>query len=246
MSSTFLPPRLETVGAPVAPDWARIRYALLAVFAVVAIAILALGNRPASFFELTKDIQDGKVTQVTVVNALPPGATGYTQAEIHWHDGVTPRYTPVLHVVPSDETGVTTYQGPAREQITGDIGARLNEYSSQPLTVTRAADSSAGTSVVVGWQVPNWVGILAIVASLGTIALLVFGPQPLMATKWAWFWALASVVGFAATPIFLLWGIPRTGAIEQPYSKQGRLTGGWAFLLFSVLASSLLPGLRPW
>ena len=249
MSTSFVQPAPQMLGAgtTVAPFWAVLRYTLLAVFVAVAIGILTTGTRPASFVELAHNIQEGKVTQVSVVNGVTPGAEGYAQAELRWHDGVLPRWTPILHVVPErkGDSSQVTYQGPAMEEITGDIGERLNQYAPAPITVTRAADVQSPVWTLVGWHVAPWVGILGLVAALGTIGLLISGPQTLMATKWAWFWALSSVVGFAAAPVFMLWGMPRTGEIEQPYTRQGRLTGGWAFILFSIVASSLLPGLRP-
>lgn len=237
-------PQMLGAGATVAPFWAALRYTLLAVFVAVAVGILTTGIRPGSFFELARSIQEGRVTQVTVSNALRPGSTGTALAEIRWHDGFLPRYTEVRQFVPGDD-GPNYTGGSALQEITGDIGTHLNQYSSAPLVVTQAPDRTGVQWTLLGWRVPAWVGILGIVAALGTIGLLISGPQTLMATKWAWFWALSSVVGFAATPVFLLWGIPRTGEVEQPYTRQGRLTGGWAFILFSVVAASAFPGLRP-
>lgn len=77
-----------------------------------------------------------------------------------------------------------------------------------------------------------------------TLLLLVAGPAPVIATRWAWFW-----LGMAVPPcwaLFLLvepWFSPDLAGRVQTR----RLTGGWAFLLGLViagLASALLPESR--
>lgn len=244
MSTSFVQAQPSTLGTPVSPVWARLRYGLVAAFLVVGVAIIAFGTRPASFFELARNLQEGTVTQVTVANALLPGSTGTTVAEIRWHDGFLPRYTEVRQVRPGED-GSPDYSGGTMQEITGDIGANLNQYAPRPLNITSIEDWQHTTWTLLGWRVPGWVAITGALAGVATLFLLVSGPQTLMATRWAWFWAFTSVVGFAAMPVFLLWGIPRTGELEQPYTRQGRLTGGWAFILFAIVASSLLPGLRP-
>lgn len=80
-------------------------------------------------------------------------------------------------------------------------------------------------------------------ASFVTLLLLIFGPQPRWATKWAWFWLAAAVpplwlvfVLFEPVPLWIKYPLP---------PATSRLTGGWAFLLALLLGplmAWLLPG----
>ncbi|HHU40092.1 MAG TPA: hypothetical protein GXZ45_12535 [Propionibacterium sp.] len=244
MTTSESPVRIEPhTGTPVSPWVARLRFGLLALFLAVSIGIVTLGVRPASFTELVRALGTGTVAEVTVVGGLHAGATGTARAEIHWHDGVLPRWTEVQQEVPDED--VITHTTSEVPIITGSLTDRLQEYSPQPITITEVDHRGGPTWYLAGWRVPAWLGIAGIVSGLLTLGLLIGGPEPLMATRWAWFWAITSVVAVVTIPVFLLWGMPRTGAIEQPYTKQGRLTGGWSFLLFSVLAATAFQGLRP-
>lgn len=95
---------------------------------------------------------------------------------------------------------------------------------------------------------------VAVLSSLLVLILLVRGPQPRWATKWAWFW-------LGATPLGL--GILAWLALEVPWSRRAhrlpepqpgareeRLTGGIAFGLFliasSVLTQLVSAGWVPW
>lgn len=92
---------------------------------------------------------------------------------------------------------------------------------------------------VLGMQT-SW-PVLAVFAAgcLATLWLLVNGPQPWRATRWAWFWLAAPPLGLLA---FLLLSGPTPGlGITRPATK--RLTGGKAFLL-ALLLSALVPA--PW
>jgi len=83
--------------------------------------------------------------------------------------------------------------------------------------------------------------------SLAILVLLIIGPQPRWATKWAWFWLLGlgpmSVVFLLAEPVPVWQSSPA-------YLRPSRLTGGWAFLLmiFGGIVLSALTALLavPW
>ena len=229
-------------GWRVAPYVARLRYGLLAVFLVVGIGMLVLGARPAPLLELGKALNAGKVTRVTIVGALPPGSIGNARAEIRWHDGVMSRWTQVTQERPDPQGHATQYDSTA-PLVTGSIEEHLQAYTEQALTVTHLPRGDGPTWYLAGWQVPAWVGLLGIIATLLSVALLVSGPETLRATKWAWFWAISSPLGPVMLPVCLLVGIPPTGAVEQPYTKHGRLTGGWSFLLFCVLGATVVQNL---
>jgi len=80
-------------------------------------------------------------------------------------------------------------------------------------------------------------------ASFVTLLLLIFGPQPRWATKWAWFW-----LAVAVPPLWLVFVLfePVPLWIKQHLAPASyRLTGGWAFLIGLILGPTmawLLPG----
>ncbi|HMO10058.1 MAG TPA: hypothetical protein PKB06_00790 [Actinotalea sp.] len=102
--------------------------------------------------------------------------------------------------------------------------------------------------LTLGW---SW----AAVAGLATLVLLIAGPQPRLATKWAWFWLMG--IQPLAVAFLLLEPVPAW----QPggtHARAARLTGGWAFLLalglglaMSALQATVLAALHglpdvPW
>lgn len=97
-----------------------------------------------------------------------------------------------------------------------------------------AADS---VSPLLGWRGPNWLGAAAAILFLISFMLLVSGPQPWRATRWAWFWLLLPPIGSIA---FLLLSGP-TPLLPRPKDPARRLTGGWAFLLAIPLIGALAP-----
>lgn len=72
-------------------------------------------------------------------------------------------------------------------------------------------------------------------AWIGALVLIVFGPQPRLATRWAWFWlglptaSPAWAVYAAIEPVLLGRGYP----VARPVRP---LTGGYAFVLMLVLS----------
>jgi hypothetical protein len=90
-------------------------------------------------------------------------------------------------------------------------------------------------SSLLGWRLPNWLGLAAFALVLGGLASLVGGPQPWRATRWAWFWLVLTPVGSIA---FVLFSGP-TPLLPTPRDPTRRLTGGWAFLLSIPLGALL-------
>jgi len=100
--------------------------------------------------------------------------------------------------------------------------------------------SRSGGSSVLGWRVPAWMAGAALVLWVLTVSLVVGGPTPWRATRWAWFWFVAGPLGFIGVPAFLaLGGRLPWGMTAAP---RGRVTGGWclvAVCLFSAVIDSL-------
>jgi hypothetical protein len=84
--------------------------------------------------------------------------------------------------------------------------------------------------------VPTGVVAAALLLTLCGVGLLVAGPEPWRATRWAWFW-LVLTSPFVSV-LFLLLSGP-TVAVPGPRNPRRRLTGGWAFLLSLPLMGAL-------
>ncbi len=85
------------------------------------------------------------------------------------------------------------------------------------------------TATATGLTVQYYVG--SGLASLVTLVLLVTGPQPRWATKWAWFWLLGT--GPMSAVFLLVEPVPVWENGPLP-ARPTRLTGGKAFLLALV------------
>jgi hypothetical protein len=84
----------------------------------------------------------------------------------------------------------------------------------------------------MGWGVPWQVGLLGVASWLAVLLLIVGGPEPWRATRWAWGWAWL-LTGPLGSVAYLLLGGPI--GVARPRTGHRRLTGGWAFLLAWVL-----------
>ena len=229
----------QTAQAPAAhEEWHDRRWRLVGlVLATVALATAALmvttGQRPATYADLLDDVASGEVDEVQVVGADAP-----EDVELRWSvlAGVMDQYA-VVRVGDDrsydawDETTFVTSDDP-RETLRS-----INR--SVRITVGPSGDTPSFT--FMEWRVPGPVALLAMATWLGVLLLIVGGPEPWRATRWAWAWAwlLAGPLGSVA---FLLLGGP-LGVLRPPPGHR-RLTGGWAFLLVSVVFAGQQDTLR--
>lgn len=223
--------------ADVAPSGplALLLRALIAVGLVAGWVQLAHTPVQRPIEELVRDLETGHVTSMTIERP-PPDSQGAFAVE--WDGPGRPSYSSYLHNtdavrVPWDHSGVDELADP-------DSAARIDERAEIISLAERA-----GVEVIERDWAPSTGGIrweLGGIAWLAGLFLLIAGPQPRLATRWAWFWLalhappmMLALVVLEPTP----WGrrlpIPPTAR---------RLTGGWALLL-SLLLASLLTAV-PW
>ena len=81
---------------------------------------------------------------------------------------------------------------------------------------------------MLGRELRGWVVWSLYAVFLSTLGLLVVGPEPWRATRWAWFWLLTSAAFPLTALAFLVLGGP-TPLVPAPRERSRRLTGGWAF-----------------
>lgn len=219
-----------SAGVLVGRRWRWARLGLLGGWIIVLGLMLAVGTREASWQDLQSSLADGSVTTVQVAGELEPGSTGYGVAEVRWREGLWRHRTEVLQVSsPSADSGGVT---PSSVRVTGGVGARLRDE--HPGLAVEQVSRPAVTSEFFGWTVSPLVGAAAFVTALLTLMLLILGPSPWWATRWAWFWLGTTPVGAVA---FLVLSGPTPG-VPAPDDPARRLTGGWALLL-SLLVGGL-------
>ena len=83
---------------------------------------------------------------------------------------------------------------------------------------------------------PSWAGVLGLAVWILTLLLLVGGPAPWRANRWAWFWFFWFAPPFGQLA-YLLVGGP-TGLLP-PRADAPRLRGGWGFILALVTGTVL-------
>lgn len=228
------PPRCPQLWSRSDRRWDRIRHALIVGWLIVIVATAVTGERVASWGDVRALVASGQVDTVRVSGELPARATGYGVVEVHWRHGLLEYTAQVVHVRGRGARpgGEVATDGVA-PVLRASPSSRLTEL--QPgLRVTRDQRLPGG-SRLFGWQVHNALGASALLLFLVGFALLVAGPHPWRATRWAWFWLLFPPVG---SVVFVLLSGPTPG-IPGPREPRRRLTGGWAFLLSLPLASLL-------
>lgn len=215
--------------APAAAGHRR-RLVLAVVWLLALLAAALLHERPATLAELEADVRSGQVSTVHVDgDGLPSGATGYGLQQVRWWAGGVRHGVDVVHA--SADARVPRGLG---ERTADEVGSRLLQLDPE-LSLIRSAQYSSSADVA-GLVVPGWLAGVLLLLWLGALCLLLGGPEPWRATRWAWFWVLwVPVVG--VTAVLLLSG--PTPGLPGPRPGRRRLTGGWACLLVAVL----LPGL---
>lgn len=214
--------------------WDRWRYALALAWLVVAVGVVALGEREASWSELKGLVAAGDVEAVRVTGELAGSARGYSVVELGWRDGLLGYRAEAVQVSGREKPPVVNGLPVLRSAPTAQLRALDPD-----LEVTHRAFRADGGEML-GWRIPNALGLATLVLAVLWLGVLVVGPQPWRATRWAWFWLAFPPVGVLA---HLLLSGPTPG-VPAPGEPDRRLTGGWAFLAYLALAGALVSGSR--
>lgn len=211
--------------------WDRLRLGLLALWLLVLVVTVAVGQRETPLSALESAVAAGRVDSVVVAGEAVPAGQGYGLQVVRWSDGLVRRTAEATVGARPDGDMLGP---PARGE---DLGVLLSR-ADPDLDVRRAGQPYASShGVLLGWQVPTWVALTALAAVLLQLCFVIGVPRTWRATRWAWFWVMAvPVVGTAL--LLVLSG--RTPGVPAPRARR-RLTGGWAFLL-SGAATALLSG----
>jgi hypothetical protein len=185
---------------------------------------------------LESDVAVGEVQVVRVAGDLPERGTGFATVEVHWQRGAFGYWTEVIEARPRRAVPRSSREG-ATAVITGDVGTRLAALDPDVEVIRVGWPKSS--SELFGWRLPVWMGGLALVLFVCTLGLLISGPQPWRATRWAWFWLMTAAAPVGAVAFLLLAG--PTPFSPAPRDPAKRLTGGWAFLMALLIGSALRP-----
>lgn len=202
---------------------------LLGVVALVTAALaLTMGEKRSDLGALQGGVVRGQITHVDV-EGLPQGGSwrGESPVTLHW-SGAVDRYAEVLVVRGVQPRGTTGNAG--LPYVVGDPAEML--LALDPDVDVTHVERRGEEWTVAEWRVPMVAGLLGVVVSAATMLLVVGGPQPWRATRWAWFW-LVLALGPLGLLAYLLLGGPL--GLWRPADGSRRLTGGWAFLIAMVL-----------
>jgi len=228
----------ETATPSVAAPWpvrARLAgWALLVGWVLLVGTAVFTGERSSSLSDLQSAADSGDVTVVRVSGGLGDSASarGFATLELHWREGLF-RYRAEVREARPLRAGRTDGDVPV---VRAGVVTRL-QASHPDLRIVSLPDDhpSSFSGSMLGSQLPPLLVWGGLALGLTTLCLLIAGPQPWRATRWAWFWILG-----VATPLgllsYLVLGGP-TALSPAPRPGAGRLTGGWAFLLAFVVSS---------
>jgi len=213
------------------PATAVLRGLLLVGWLAVGITVLVSGQRAAPLDELRAAVADGELSEVRISEGLPPGTTGTAVQVAVWRTGLVTHRTEVWQISLGQQAPDGT-----RPVLTDSLADELRA-ADPSLDVGRLGEP-ATSSELYGWRMPGWVGLVVLPIGLGVLFLLLGGPVPERATRWAWFWLVWSPLGSLA---FLVLSGPFPG-VPAPRPGARRLTGGWALLLSLVLGTGFFAG----
>jgi hypothetical protein len=191
-----------------------------------------VGSRPASWDALTRAVDSGDLDSVTVVGEEIPssaGDAGFSVLEVRWRDGGLVRRTEVRQVVGDGRAPRGT-----GHVVRGSVTDALHELDAG-LEVRREPMRGGARVDVLGLRLEGAPATGVFVLGLGTLMLLIGGPEPERATRWAWFWLMIALPPLVCPAYLLLGGMLR----EHPQPGPRRLRGGWAFVLALVLGGAV-------
>lgn len=229
------PPRARQPRSTSERRWDQIRWALLVCWLVAVTATVLTGERASTWAEVRTLVATGEVNAVRVVGELTDRGTGYSVVEVHWRRDPIRYRNEVVQVLGNGGRGPDA----AHESATGVLheppSSRLTGLQPE-LQVTRDQDRS-NSEPLLGWMVPSWLAFLAALLFVPGLAVLIAGPTPGRATRWACPGYRCPRSGGSCS----CWLPGPLPAFPHPRSRHRRLTGGWAFLLSLPLMGILAP-----
>ncbi|WP_121255701.1 hypothetical protein [Nocardioides ferulae] len=210
-------------------------WALLLCWTVISAWAWFLAPQQATLAELEADVALGRTDEVAMTPGLSPRSRGFSVVEVRWRSGLYTYSTEVVESRPErgDERPDGVDGIGTERPVVEDLATQLRAL--QPSLAVDSMDRPSGVSVgMLGRELSGAVAWATAAAFVLTLALITGLNEPWRATRWAWFWLLASPVMPLAAIAFLVLGgvLPLVG---PPPPGARRLTGGFAFILAWVV-----------
>lgn len=209
------------------------------MLALCLLGLVLAGERERSYDDLLAGLSSGRVHAVEIEGAMG-GAGGLVHDErggalvhLHWRDGWRREVTTVAQRTSPDEVdprlSATDRSDRDAASVIGRVDSPLRERA-PGVRLTWTAGPDGMTSTVWGWTVAGpWAGFAALLVGVLYVAVVAVGPEPALATRWAWTWPLMTPLAPLVVAAYVLVGARG--------SRRGsrRLTGGWALLLLLLV-----------
>lgn len=231
----------DALAGPVPPSSRTALVLRVALLGCFLLSVLHAWQLPAerTTGHLLTELSDGTVESVSIERP-PPDMHGLMSLRVEWtvssgRDGYA-YYDVTVPEQPSRAGQPTTPGQPTTgldRHDEGELILAAATTSPARVQVTTVEPLTLRPTLVVNWPA---------VVGLGALLVLVTGPQPRLATKWAWFW-LAAAVPVLGAVFLLLEPVPAWRRTPMTARSQ-RYTGGWAFLA-ALLLGSLWHSLAP-
>lgn len=238
MATATVAPGVGEKADPIVRAWQVARGVVLGLYVVTLVLVALTGFRIESYGELRSGLERGDVTQVRAEGVLgapeayPDGVQGVTTVRLEWQDGWHRSVTEITQASSVEELRSQGFDTPAGDYIIGDVGPALRQFSPD-VEIIRAEPSNGIFAEAAGWEVRGMPAYLVGLLLVSFLVLVLSGPEPRLATRWAWVWLALSPALIVTVPIFLL-----LGARGQIPGRR-RLNGVVAFLLCVLVLGGL-------
>lgn len=218
-----------------APDgWTRrdrvAGWVLAATWVALLVSTLLTGQRASTFGDLEEQVAAQRVGEVEVVGEpLSDEAIGYAGVQVRWREGWI-LYAARVTEASSERLAAKARRANGEPVVVGSVEDHLRGLD--PDVSFARGEQRSPSFTMGGFETPGWVGLGYLVLLAGTL-VLVGGPRPWRATRWAWAWLVLLVPPYGVAAYLLLGG--PTGLLPPRDPRRAWLTGGWAFLLALLL-----------
>jgi hypothetical protein len=209
---------------------------LLVAWMVLLTSAVFLGARESTLTQLEEDLESGRVDSLQVSDGLSERGRGYATVELTWRSIGLLHTTQVIEARPLRRAPRSASTEDVTAVVEPGLADRLVELHPD-LRIEDAALGDDRSSEALGWRLPSWLGLVGVGLFVSTLLLLVLGPQPWRATRWAWFWLLGLGAPLVMVAYLALGGA--TTLVPPLRNPSRRLSGGWAFLISIVVGSAL-------
>ena len=207
--------------------WSSLRWAVLGLCAVTLALTPLVGDLQSDLHRLESDLSMGTAThvQIETPGARPIEPAGYAQVVVTWRDSWVTRSAEVeVDTTAPDPLDPFDPQGQSEPgQIRVSIEDHLRALS--PDVRISYVEHRTSWSTWGDWRLPTGWAVPLAAVGVGTLVLLLNGPEPRWGTRWAWAWAILLL-----SPTLFVLGYLVLGA-RGARPDDRRINGWWLFVM---------------